>query len=359
VSRIRLPLGLLLLGVASGARAQTPEERAWLARLEQRAAAFATRRERTDSLALVHHDTLRVGPLLVLTDSAAAPVLRTALDRLRAQLIEALGTEHVTTLEGAVLVVRFGPPDPAWGRLIAGDAQFIQAPRGAATPQRVGRQLAHGVQQILMRRGGRSMTAWRADLRLFEDPTPLLEATYIELVTSHLPGARQCFQGLLAACGDALRIVTDTGGPPLDQAEGLPAFVEQRYRWRANEPALARPYAACVGPRDPGACVVFLDLIGAEVPSLSTRARGTVLLAARNLAGADGVTRFFADSAAALVPRLEAAAGVPLDSLLAGWRATILAHRPPATSIPAGTQWLAVASVLGLAALATRSTRWR
>lgn len=358
MSRICLPLGLLLLGAVSGVRAQTPEEQVRLERLARRAAAFAARQERADSLARVHHDTVRAGPLIVLTDSAGSPLLRNALDRLRAQLTDALGPEHATTLEGAVLVVRFGPRDPAWGRLIAGDAQFVQVPRGIATPQGLGRQLAHGVRQILMTRGGRSMTAWRADLRPFDDPKPLFEATYIELATSHLPGAQHCFEGRLASCGYALRIVTDPDGP-LDQAEGLPAFVEQRYRWRANEPALVRPFAACVGPRDPGACVAFLDLIGAEVPLLSTRARGTVLLASRTLAGAGAFAWFFADTGAALVPRLEAAAGVPLDSLLAGWRATILAHRPPPMGIPAGTQWLAVASVLGLAALATRSTRWR
>jgi hypothetical protein len=84
-----------------------------------------------------------------------------------------------------------------------------------------------------------------------------------------------------------------------------------------------------------------------------------VLLAARDVGGSDALPRFFADTGVAVVPRLEAAAGLPLDSLLGSWRASVLAHRPPATTTPLGTQWLAVVWVLGLAAVATRSTRWR
>lgn len=359
MSRIVPLVGLALLGALSGARAQTPEERAKLERLEARAAALAALRDRADSLAQVRHDTVRVGPIIVLTDSATSPLLRDALAGLRNRLADGLGTGAIPTLTGAVLVVRLGTPDPAWSRLVVGDAQFIQRSRRFATAERLTAQLAHGVREILVGRGGRSLGAWRADLRPFEDPRPLFEATYIELRTSPLPGAQRCFAGDLDACAYVLRLAPDTGAAQVDLVVGLPEFVERRFRWRANEPALARSFVACIGPRDGRACLEFLDLVGAEVPSASTRARGTVLLAARDLAGNEALPRFFADTGAAVVPRLEAAAGIPLDSLLGSWRATVLAHRPLATTIPLGTQWLAVVWVLGLAAVATRSTRWR
>ena len=359
MSRIVPLVGIALLGALTGARAQTPEERAQLEWLERRAAALAARRDRADSLAQVRHDTVRVGPVIVLTDSATSPMLRDALDRLRGLLATGLGTEAIPTLAGAVLVVRLGPPDPAWARLTVGDAQHVHLSPRVATVERLTAQLAHGVREILVGRGGRSMSAWRADFRPFEDPRPLFEAAYIELRTSPLPGAQRCFAGDLPACRYVLRLATDPGAARLDLAVGLPGFVERGYRWRATEPALARSFAECVGSRDGGACLDFLDLVGAEVPSASTRARGTVLLAARDLGGHDALLRFFADTSAAVVPRLEAAAGVPLDSLLGRWRATVLAHRPPATTIPRDTQWIAVVWVLGLATLATRSTRWR
>lgn len=360
MSRIVALIGLVLLGaVSSGARAQTPEERGKLERLERRAAALAARRDQVDSLARVRHDTVRVGPIIVLTDSATSPLLRDALAGLRDLLADGQGTEAIPTLANALLVVRLGPPDRAWSRLIVGDAQFIQLSRHAPTAERLTAQLAHGVRQILVARGGRRLGVWRADLRPFEDPRPLLEATYIELRTSPLPGAQHCFAGDLDACAYVLRLAPDTGAARLDLVVGLPEFVERRFRWRANAPALARPFAACVGPQDAGACLEFLDLIGAEVPSASTRARGTVLLAARDLGGSEALLRFFADTGAAVVPRLEAAAGVPLDSLIGSWRATVLAHRPIAMTIPLFTQWVTIAWVLGLAAVATRSTRWR
>ena len=301
MSRLAPFLGLLLAGVGSGAWAQTPDELARLARLEQRAAAFAARRDSAGGVALARHDTVQAGPLLVLTDSAGSRLLRDALAELRERLGAALGTDTIASLTRAVVVVRFGPPDAGWARLIAGDVEFIQVSSPAATVRRLRVRLVQALQQILVTRGGRSMTEWRPDLRLFEDPRPLFEATYVELLTSPLPGAQRCFAGDLAAC---------------------------RY---------------------------VLGLIGAEVPSASTRARGTVLLAARESAGVSAIARFFADTGAAIVPRLEAAAGTPLDSLLAAWRATILAHRPRST----GMQWLAVVWVIGLTALATRSTRWR
>lgn len=359
MSRSLLLVGLLLLAPPASALGQTPAERALLERLEQRAAMLGARRAQADSIAEVPHDTIRAGPLLVLTDSAGSPVLRDALARLRDVLAAGLGQQPIASLDDATIVVQFGPPSPGWQQLLGGDAQFVQMPRHDRTARHLGQQLAHAVGQVLAARGGHSLTAWRPDIRLFEDPAPWREATYIELATSSLPSVQACAANDLIACRYALQLADEAATPPPSLTAGLPPFVEQRYHWRANEPALARSYAGCVARSEAEACVDFLDLIGVGLPSMSTRAVGTVLLTAQDLGGEGALARFFADTGAAIVPRLEAAAGVPLDSLLAYWRATIRGHQPLATAVPAGMQWAAVGWILALTVLATRSTRWR
>lgn len=350
-------LAILVLGTVSAARAQTAEERARIERLERRLEELVARRVTADNAAEVRHDTLRVGSILILTDSAASPMLQEALRDLEGTLRRGLGTQPIPLLTGTVIVVRFGPASPAWGRLIADGAQFVQIRSGATTPQRLSAQIAHSVRTALGLRGG--VTTWRADLRLFEDPEPLWEAMYIEMAATSRPGHRPCYEGDLPTCRYLLRLTGDTTPITAGVTAGLGAYVEARFRGRANQPALAPSYAACVERNDPDACVTFLDLVGAEVPTMSGRAAGTVLLAARDLGGDGALARFFADTAASIASRVEAAADAPLDSVLGAWHATILAHRPVETTIAAGTQWLALVWTIVLTVIATRSTRWR
>ncbi|MDH4046383.1 MAG: hypothetical protein OEW06_18200, partial [Gemmatimonadota bacterium] len=53
-------LALTVLGAMSTARAQTPEERAWIERLERRYEELLGRRLKSDSVAEARYDTLRV-----------------------------------------------------------------------------------------------------------------------------------------------------------------------------------------------------------------------------------------------------------------------------------------------------------
>jgi len=341
----------------STARAQTPEERAWIERLERRYEELLGRRLKSDSVAEARYDTLRVESVLLLTDSGTSPLLLDALDDLTETLRRGLGTQPIPPLAGTVVAVRFGPVSPAWGRLIAEGAQFVQVYGGNATPRRLSAEIGHNVLLTLAQRGG--MTTWRADLRLFEDPEPLWEATYIEMATGPLPGNQRCYEGDLETCRYVLRLEEDTAHPPAGATAGLGSYVESRFRGRANRPALATLFAACVERDDPEACAEFLDIVGVEVPRMSTRAAGTVLFTARDLGGDGALARFFADTTASIAARLEAAAAAPLDSVLSAWRATVLAHRPAEATIAAGTQWLALFWTIVLTVLATRSTRWR
>lgn len=346
----------LLLAAAPALPGQTPEEQAHIARLTRRYEERSAHLEQAIERAAPLVDSIRIGPLWILSDSVASARLRDAAATLDRMLRDELGGVTVIGSAAPKIIVRFAAPSISWGRLIAGDAQFVALPFGASTAQ-LARQLAHAVQTILGLRAGASFAAWGADLRLFADQQPLFEATNVELRTASVPGATECLEGRLDACARALNLPSSAGD--LDAAADIRRFVTLRLSHRSAEPALAESYAACVHQEDDDACLRFLERAGVAEPALSARARGTLLITMRVLGGTDAFARFFADTGAAIVPRLEAGAGAPLDSLLGTWRTAVLAQHPPPPTLTATTQWLVFAWVVAFAAMATRSTRWR
>lgn len=349
---------MAVLLVAAPARAQTADETETLRRLAARAAALHARLSQTDSAARIRHDTVAVRTLLLLTDSAAHGLLQDALPAFQAALDRTFGPALPAVLAGAHIVVRFGPPDPRWGPLLDGRAPFVQVDGQRTSAAQLARALTHAVEVLLTVRGGAGFADWHAAVQLFGDEIPLWDATYVELISSTYPGAVACNDGELDACRRALHLDGGSSWTPADAA-GLPAFIEGRLRHRSTEPKLADPYRRCVGAQDPAACTEFLERAGIEEPGFSTRARGTLLRLSARLAGPDAYGRFYADTAAPLEARLEHAAGMPLDSLVAAWRATVESYRPAPVSVPLHTQWAAVGWVLLLLGLASRSTRWR
>jgi hypothetical protein len=349
----------LTIVAAAALVGQTPDEQAKLDRLTRRYDDLTARLTNEAEVGVPRVDSVHVGGLWILSDSAESPVLLGAVESFRRLLMQQLGPAPLPLLAGARIAVRFGEPHPGWGHLVTGDTQFIGVQQRRRTSEWLTGQLAQAVSGLLAQRGGASMAAWRGDVRLFQDQGPLLEATHLELLTANAPGAEGCRDGSLEACARSLNLIARLPGQSVEANAELRRFVERRLRHRASEPALAPAYSACVDGGDAAACLAFLERAGVQEPTLSTRATGTLLVAIGDVGGPDALARFFADTGAAIVPRLEAAAGMPVDSLLARWRETILAHRPPPTAVPAGMQWFVLGWATVLVALATRSTRWR
>jgi hypothetical protein len=359
VRRIAIVAAALALVAAGESSGQTPEERARIERLARRYDDLLRREKGSEAANLPRVDSAQVRGVWIFTDSAESTVFRGALASLRGTLVDWLGRDADRLLDGARIGVRFAPAHPGWGRLLSGDAQLVAVQQYRPTAASLHGQLTHAAAVLLVRRGGASLADWRSDVRLFQDPAPLREAAYFELVTAGVPGARGCFDGSLDACARALGLRSDLPARSLDADTERRRFVATRLRHRATEPALAPSYAACVEQGDGAACLAFLERAGVREPTLSTRAAWTLLASVRDLDGGGALARFFGDTAGPVVPRLERAAGMPLDSLLARWRETVLAHRPPPTAVPGIAQWLVLGWAGVLVALATRSTRWR
>ncbi len=60
-----------------------------------------------------------------------------------------------------------------------------------------------------------------------------------------------------------------------------------------------------------------------------------------------------------VIERLEAAAGAPIDSVIAAWRARAVASKPAPTTLRRLPGWTAFAWIVILVTAASRSTRWR
>lgn len=349
----------LVIVTAAALIGQTPDERARLDRLARRYEALDARAKQMAEAGAPGVDSVRVGTLLILTDSSGSAVFQEARQRFQRALEERLDTIGFPLLAGARIGVRFGNPHPGWGHLVSGDAQLITVQLRHRTPEWLDGQLSHAVDALLARRGGASLAAWRADVRLFQDPAPLREATYLELLMARVPSAQGCYEGSLDACARGLNLTPDLPERSAEANAALRRFIARHLNHRAGETALAPSYAACVERGDDAACLTFLERAGLQEPTLSTRAAGTLLATVRDLGGPAALARFFADTGATIVPRLEAAAAMPIDSLLARWRDTILAHRPVPTSVPGAMQWLVIGWAGVFIAFATRSTRWR
>lgn len=357
--RAAAAVAALTIAAAAALPGQTPDEQARLDRLTRRYEALDARLTEARTSGGPRVDSLRVAGLWVVSDSLDHPVLRSALDAFRPLAVNRLGDLPLPALADARIFVRFGAAHPVPARLLSADTQLITVQQRHRTPEWLADQLGGAVNRLLVLRGGASVAGWHPDLRLFQDPVPLLELTHLELLTANVPGAQGCYEGSMAACARSVNLTARLTEGSAEGTAELRRFVAQRLRHRATEPALAQSFAACVDGDNGAACLVFLERAGVHEPTLSSRAAGTLLIAVADLGGADALRRFFADTGLAIVPRLEAAAAMPLDSLLARWHAEVLARRPTPTSVPAGLQWLAVVWTAVLVALATRSTRWR
>jgi hypothetical protein len=208
------------------------------------------------------------------------------------------------------------------------------------------------------------LTAWLGGpgLRLWSHPERQRESAYLELVTAPSTAARRCFMGDMQSC----RAVLDIGGAsdPLDR--WYPSAGERRalaaglFVDYVHGGATAGALRACFA----GADSVCSDLLRSLPPGTLARplgypGRDALLKLALQLGGRDAFTRLAADSAAPLADRLQAAAGVSTDSLVAQWRASVLASRPAPVTLPAFAWWVAIGWTAVFAGCALRSSRWR
>ncbi|MGH7532136.1 MAG: hypothetical protein ACREL4_02485, partial [Gemmatimonadales bacterium] len=299
-------------------------------------------------------DTLSAGPLRVITNPSPLPVRQALgpawaiLDSLFGSALDTM-TAHPYFLEATDPDTAVPPPVHPWGLPRSWDIDSATLVRDLATILPV--PAPDGALREWL--GGTVQPTFRAR----QDA----EAAYVDLVTSPYQIARRCFTGDLTACGSALSL--DAGSYRVSRwyltaeerrrvAMGFAAYFDDAAR---------RPMFRACGAGSDSTCVALLTSMDpATLPkALQGGSRQTVLRLALRLGGHDAWHRLTEDSSQAMGDRIAAAAGIPLDSLLARWQRAILATRPAPLAlapwmIAAGVGWVAAFGLLGLA-----SSRWR
>jgi hypothetical protein len=357
-ARARFAL-VLLCATAASLPAQDPDSlqaRAdSLLRVWHAAQAFA---DLVDSLerarAADRRDTVRAGGIRIITSPSPLPV-REAAELAWPALDSLLGNAASRLTDHPYIVVPWDPDT-------AGAPPTIHA--GIPVPWDLDALALRDVlwANVPLELDG-MLTAWLGGpVRLWRHPERQRESAYLELVTAPSTAARGCLMGDIQSC----RAVLDVGGAsdPLDR--WYPSAGERRvlaagpFGHYFDRGATAGAFRACFA----GADSVCSDLLrslpaGTLARPLGHPGRDALLKLALQVGGRDAFTRLAADSAAPLADRLEAAAGVSTDSLVARWRTSIIASRPAPVTLPTFAWWVAIGWAAAFAGCALRSSRWR
>jgi hypothetical protein len=297
---------------------------------------------------------VQVQGLMILSDAPEAIPLQAAAARTWAALDRTYGKSApaLTTQPLRIHVIRHdrASPSMANARAVADDVSTDVLTRtllALVGPPRLDAGLA----------------AWLGgDVRPLLDTAATSRANYIDLVLAPSRAARRCFAGDLAGCGAALELADDTTFflTVYDAADRRAAVAD------ARSPDILDPldraiFDRCTVNQIDSACVDFLRNMGrSQIPRpLPDQTREFLVSTVLDLGGPAAYDRLVAEPAASIPSRLRVAAALPLDSLLATWRARIIAARPPAPSVPLADGLLALLWIGVLATCALRSSRWR
>lgn len=197
------------------------------------------------------------------------------------------------------------------------------------------------------------LTPWTAvSLPLSESPK-LRERVYVHLVTSPYGLSRSCQVADMLACARAIGIVQ-----PLDFVGWFQPGERRRLGGAGSRSPL---HSSCKEAGYLPACdsVLMAEPGRVLLPLGDADARASLLLTMLDLGGSGSLARLHTARGSSLQDRLAAGAGVPVDSLLRRWHASILAARPLPVTVRYRDAVTALFWFTMLAALALGSTRWR
>ncbi|GMV06188.1 MAG: hypothetical protein AMXMBFR53_24640 [Gemmatimonadota bacterium] len=318
---------------------------------------------RADSMARLQpaqpQDTVRVGPLLVVTypsqASLAREVVQGVWDELGGGVTRSPGLEELTfffnwstettplNLQGKVYEISA----PVWlpRSLLESNAR-----------EAIGSAIAQDVKGPLL--------AWTGQFNVRPPRHP--DWVYRELVSTASRANRDCAEGDAGACWDALGL---GDGPVLDlytveEAADLAAKIWSGDRlWFRYVGYKGTEGERCVDERTQGRydnCLAFLAKHSRSIPTpLGYAARQSMVWIALERGGAGAFDRLVADTTASPAHALRAASGLSDDELARAWLEWVLANRPAVYSDMGSTGWVALLWFLFFGALGLRSTRWR
>lgn len=312
---------------------------------------------RADSLRAERLDTVRAGPVIVLTPPTETAAVRAALGSAWPR-IDSLYGDEVRLLLGKPFVFWRASRSPQPERPEHPGIPRIQVD-SLATVEDIAWQAGMAVGLTVLSHADSTLVNW-LNLALLPYPHSEAEFTraYVDLITTPSRAARNCFLGDLGWCREVLGLKgSDDPLHRLYDAADRRALVAG-----LADAGVVRAYPAerdrCLVAQDDAACVKLLRMMPVAEP-LQQEVRHSLARFALRLGGRDAYARLVHTAGKPLEQRLAAAARLSADSLLGAWRAHVIQARPQTVSLTPAMAWaaLAWACLLGLVSLG--STRWR
>ena len=312
--------------------------------------------------------TMDRGPLRLVVDSALVPLVAAPAEQ-AARTLEATFGDAAKTLVSRPLAVRtsirgrgdttplirVGTPGRETSILVGDSAQTRARLFAALTGARV-----TGVLHAELDDSARSWI--RAPLPAGRESGGERERIYVELVTASTDISRRCLAGDIGGCRELLGLapVEDPllHGHTAVQRRGLVATRTAQLRTTGH----TREFDRCVASHDDQACIARLRTLPAETFTRSIASSDmhrSFLRSVLEHGETHAFDRFRSTDSLPLEARLAAAGRAPLDTLIVGWRARVLAARPSRTSLTPAAAFATMAWILAAGALALRSSRWR
>jgi hypothetical protein len=246
-----------------------------------------------------------------------------------------------------------------WSRdemLLAGDSLFVRVDMSRRFPRGyLERKVVRTLGEVLMKSAPPELSEWAGGQ--LQAPASAMPWIARELLTTASMAVRRCYQGEMESCAEATGLRGNEGAwDRWYTAAERRLYVQGMGRPRDAAGAALWEGCAVAGMED--ACDVILRGRELEAP-LTAQARASLLGHALSMGGPDAFRRLRGAADGGIAQRLEAAAGVPLDSLLASWRTEVLQARRSAWAGLARSPLALFFWVFLFGALATRSTRWR
>ncbi len=304
------------------------------------------------------HDTLRVGALTVLAPSDRVAIAAAGMEEAWARLTEHLGAAAEALAHDTMEVRLLQPGVP----MLAGEHRAL-AIRNDATAEVIVARIYEIVTDMIFDGRDDSVRVWlRHQVPFAHETQDLASETYRQLATSLSVAAERCYLGDLSWCREALGLVpTENPAQRWYDAGGRRALVSRLHQVRYRTAGWTdHMVEQCTERGSDAACSALLaDLpryVAVPEP-LGSVARQQLFVTALARGGAGAIDRLLVADGT-LLERLARAAGEPSDSLLAAWRAGVLAAAPPPPVVTPGTRWIALAWIGLLVAVAVSRTRW-
>lgn len=318
---------------------------------------------------LLPPDTLRVGSLHWLLDGSRSPSVREAVTRSWSHLLMVFGaeTDVLRSHVFAAQLRRAGGEDTTRAvidleEVFPGRLDIFDRVNEDESVEVIARRVTLRAAEIVLQNGDSAVLNWLTEPF---SPEPLFkgirERMFADLMTSPSQVSSRCLAGDLRRCRDALGLIPT--GDPLTEWYDAP---ERRRLVVRMHDLLATgsqrtEYAQCADRRSYAACDQLLRTIPRYVvpPPLPTSARHHLFRIALQSGGSGAYARLVGGQPRSVEARIADAGGMPIDSVVARWRADVLDARPPSPTPSLLSVWTAVGWGIGVLLVALRFTAWR